>query len=64
MVEEEHAAEAGEDEKECFAATNRRFLQPGAEELRHIPLDGVAACGAEGIGDEVVHIAGAAGEQL
>lgn len=64
IVEEEHAAEAGEDEKECFAATNRRFLQPGAENLRHVPPEGVAECGTEGVGDEIIDITGAVGEQL
>ena len=64
MVEKEHAAKAGEDEEQWLAAVSWRFLQAGAENLRHVPPEGAAKCGAEDIGDEIVDITGAVGEQL
>lgn len=64
MVEKEHAAKAGEDEAQRLTAVGRRFLQAGAENLRHVPPEGVAECGTEGVGDEIIDITGAVGEQL
>lgn len=64
VIEEEHAAETGYDEEEGFATFGGSLAQAGAEELRHIPPDGVAECGTEGVGDEIIDITGAVGEQL
>ena len=32
--------------------------------LRHVPPEGVAECGTEGVGDEIIDITGAVCEQL
>lgn len=64
MVEEEHTGEAGGNQQPGFMLPTRCPVQVLAKKLAGKPAAEVAEDGAEGVGDEVVNVAGAVGEQL
>lgn len=64
MVEEEHTGEAGEHKEHRFAAVGGCLVEVFAKKLTAKPTERIAAGSAEGVGDEVVNVAGAIGEQL